>query len=545
MAILEETHQPRFSTSTGGALQPRVFPTVKDKLNFLFGLSEYTPRWRATFVDILSVAFEPKRPDAEEATQGMKKIMRDVSVADVLLEHAEVYDVPHGTVIFQEGSFGEHLFLLLSGQVELCTNIILDIGQEKTVTLEDLGPGDMFGEMSVLSMNAHLCTATALEPTSLLLIPQFIVQEFMAPPTKSDARQRFGPFRAQMSETYIARTVTTLLRRVRVLQDHTAAEIEALIPAIEMQTFGAGEIFYEEGETADNVYIVHQGWVKIVRNDNGTQRILSYIAEGDCFGEFGVLLEQSRMATAVAMYQTEVLVIPAKDFQAAVWPKPEAMRKIAGLKNQQLLDGDMADVTTFRVQRQMEAEVSPNLDVLAIDETLCIRCDNCVNACAAAHDDGISRLIRKGTLFEEVLIPTACRFCQDPVCLLCKSGGIKRDKDGDIYFTDSCIGCSGCAQRCPYGNIIMVEREDLLQQPRLSLAQQLLQKVWSKQSDEPESEFQRQLRLRPQLTRLPVKCDLDKGHAFPACVSSCPTQAIKRFRADELDDIIMRAKTSV
>ena len=123
-------------------------------------------------------------------------------------------------------------------------------------------------------------------------------------------------------------------------------------------------------------------------------------------------------------------------------------------------DADMAQVVPLSAHVfNSSAEVMPNLDVLAIDETICVRCDNCVKACAAAHDDGISRLIRKGTIFQEMLLPTACRFCQDPVCLLCKSGGIKRDKDGDIYFTDSCIGCSGCAQRCPYGNIIMVDTE--------------------------------------------------------------------------------------
>jgi Fe-S-cluster-containing hydrogenase component 2 len=37
---------------------------------------------------------------------------------------------------------------------------------------------------------------------------------------------------------------------------------------------------------------------------------------------------------------------------------------------------------------------------------------------------------------------------------------------------------------------------------------------------------------------VPVKCDLDKGHLFPACVNNCPTQAIRRYRADELDVII-------
>jgi Fe-S-cluster-containing dehydrogenase component len=48
------------------------------------------------------------------------------------------------------------------------------------------------------------------------------------------------------------------------------------------------------------------------------------------------------------------------------------------------------DVTFIGVRLQFQAEVMPSLDVLAIDEALCVRCDSCVTACAAAHDDGIS-----------------------------------------------------------------------------------------------------------------------------------------------------------
>jgi len=174
----------------------------------------------------------------------------------------------------------------------------------------------------------------------------------------------------------------------------------------------------------------------------------------------------------------------------------------------------------------------PNLDVLAIDESICVRCDNCVKACAAAHEDGISRLIRKGTMFEETLLPTACRFCQDPVCLLCKSGGIKRDKDGDIYFTDSCIGCSACAQRCPYGNIIMVDTEEIGRPSRPTLAQYLFNSLFQAHGESPPPE------KRPRLKKIPVKCDLDKNHLFPACVSNCPTGAIKRYHASELDQMV-------
>lgn len=473
------------------------------------------------FAGLFDRLFE-KRP---ETTPDGKKKIRDVLVKDALIEHTEFYEVAPTTYIFQEGSFGEHLFLLLKGQIRTSTQITLDVDRHVVVPLEDLQEGDFFGEMSVLSMNAHLFSAQALTPTLLALVPQFIVQELTA------AQESF---RAIITQAYTRRAVQTLIRRIPLLRLCAEEEIAQLTAKASLRTFAAGAIIFEEEEPADSLYVTHQGFVKLSKRDSGKERILSYVVEGDCFGETGVLTDEPRSANAIAMSKTELLVIPGAEFRALVSTNPSAMDEAHALAHLRRLDIDMAENVTFigaRLERQ--AEVMPNLDVLAIDESICVRCDNCVKACAAAHEDGISRLIRKGTMVEDMLLPTACRFCQDPVCLLCKSGGIKRDKNGDIYFTDSCIGCSGCAQRCPYGNIIMVDTEEIARSSRPTLAQYLLNSLF-----QGRGAFSPAEEKRPRLKKIPVKCDLDKDHLFPACVSNCPTGAIKRYQASELDHLI-------
>ena len=78
----------------------------------------------------------------------------------------------------------------------------------------------------------------------------------------------------------------------------------------------------------------------------------------------------------------------------------------------------------------------------------------------------------------------------------------------------------------------MVDTEELEQTTPPTLAQYLFQNLAQKRGETPPSD------QRPRLKKIPVKCDLDKGHLFPACVNNCPTQAIRRYRADELDDVI-------
>ena len=67
------------------------------------------------------------------------------------------YDVGH--VIFEEGSTGRELFVVLDGQVEIAKGS----GASKTVIVT-LGKGEFFGEMAVIDGSSRSATATAAAP---------------------------------------------------------------------------------------------------------------------------------------------------------------------------------------------------------------------------------------------------------------------------------------------------------------------------------------------------------------------------------------------
>jgi Fe-S-cluster-containing hydrogenase component 2 len=151
-------------------------------------------------------------------------------------------------------------------------------------------------------------------------------------------------------------------------------------------------------------------------------------------------------------------------------------------------------------------------EVLLIDTSICIDCDNCVDACGRRH--GYSRLERSGLQLGSLLFPSACRHCEDPVCLLCSVNGIVREPDGEIRIVpDNCIGCGACAERCPYDNIQMHE---LGEQKEGFVA-----KLFRRKDDEPSAEE----RL---FEKIAVKCDLCAGYDYYACVHACPVGAAMR-----------------
>ena len=102
----------------------------------------------------------------------------------------------------------------------------------------------------------------------------------------------------------------------------------------------------------------------------------------------------------------------------------------------------------FLAQGLMEAQ-----SLLVLDLESCTRCDQCVRACADAHD-GVTRLVREGLRFDKYLVATSCRQCRDPLCMVgCPVGSIRRRNTLEVIIEDWCIGCGLCANNCPYGNI--------------------------------------------------------------------------------------------
>ncbi len=74
-------------------------------------------------------------------------------------------EFPAGHVLFREGDAGREMFVVQSGKVRISKQV-RDV--EKTLVV--LGPGEFFGEMSILNNNPRSATATVDDPAKLLVI---------------------------------------------------------------------------------------------------------------------------------------------------------------------------------------------------------------------------------------------------------------------------------------------------------------------------------------------------------------------------------------
>jgi Fe-S-cluster-containing hydrogenase component 2 len=170
-------------------------------------------------------------------------------------------------------------------------------------------------------------------------------------------------------------------------------------------------------------------------------------------------------------------------------------------------------------------------DILLIDESLCVGCDNCEKACAETHE-GTSRLNREaGPTFASVHVPTSCRHCEHPHCMKdCPPDAIKRAPNGEVFIADNCIGCGNCERNCPYHVIHMAAKPP----KKPSLLSWLLLGVGPGPGEAKVKAGSKTKSKTAATAKKAVKCDLCKGiDGGPACVRSCPTGAAIRISPEE------------
>jgi len=135
---------------------------------------------------------------------------------------------------------------------------------------------------------------------------------------------------------------------------------------------------------------------------------------------------------------------------------------------------------------------------ILVHQEVCSGCRACEVACVAWHEGrfGTATARIRVTKIEPLGIdhPHVCRLCQRAPCLAaCPTGALYKDEatGAILLYAEDCIGCSACADACPFGAAA----------------------------------------LHPE-TGLALICDLCGGD--PACVKRCATGAIRYAEAGTL-----------
>jgi Fe-S-cluster-containing hydrogenase component 2 len=320
----------------------------------------------------------------------------------------------------------------------------------------------------------------------------------------------------------------------------TKQDVAPLVDSAEVIEARAGQVIIEEGADDKDVFIIRRGSMIVEKNIGGRPVFLSYLPAGSYVGEMAAIDGSRRTATVKAAIKAEVIRLPGDGFVKLLDANPalrdKAMKEMAKrreinafIESRKDSFGGAVDMYSETAQFLVDQGLGEATDVLLIDETLCIGCDNCEKACADAHE-GLSRLDREaGRTYAHLHVPTSCRHCEHPHCMAdCPPNAIHRGPDGEVFIDETCIGCGNCQRNCPYDVI----RMDPKPPKKPSFLQWLLfgsgpgpgeaSYAWRKKNDDPDAAKQA------------IKCDMCSGiDGGPACVRACPTGAAIRVSPDK------------
>jgi CRP/FNR family cyclic AMP-dependent transcriptional regulator len=123
-----------------------------------------------------------------------------------------------------------------------------------------------------------------------------------------------------------------------LLERHEQA---ALAERLGTRRFEAGETLFERGDPGAMLYLVRRGLVRIfLENDIGDTIVLAESAAGDLFGEISLLDGGCRTANAIAVEETEVLILGREELFSFLKDYPHAAIGLLEVMGRRLRETD-------------------------------------------------------------------------------------------------------------------------------------------------------------------------------------------------------------
>jgi CRP-like cAMP-binding protein len=109
------------------------------------------------------------------------------------------------------------------------------------------------------------------------------------------------------------------LKQVPLFDQLSTRDLKKILRILHERTYQPGEVVFREGDPGAGMFIVRKGKVNIViKRPDGSEQILSPIAERQFFGEMALLESAPRSASAVASEKCELLGFFQPDLESLI-----------------------------------------------------------------------------------------------------------------------------------------------------------------------------------------------------------------------------------
>jgi len=206
-----------------------------------------------------------------------------------------------GDTVVVEGATGDRVYLILEGRAEAST-----IGPSGAVPSATLGPGELFGQISLLEPGSRReTTVTAVEP--LLLLVLHAADFRRALDAHPEARSAFEKLADDL-------LVTRFLKQASPFSTLDGERLRRLADRLERLDLSTGDTIIRRGEAGEECYVLRSGRVEVLAGGvQGGEHNLATLGPGSLFGEAALLTGEPRNATVRALEPCTLLVLRRTD----------------------------------------------------------------------------------------------------------------------------------------------------------------------------------------------------------------------------------------
>ncbi|XP_044735985.1 cAMP-dependent protein kinase type II regulatory subunit [Chrysoperla carnea] len=238
--------------------------------------------------------------------------------------------VEAGDYIIKQGDDGDNFYVIESGRFDVF--VTTESGETKQIhTYQDNGS---FGELALLYNMPRAATIRASSNGRLWAMDR---QTFRRILLKSAFKKR------KMYESLI-----DSVPMLKSLQSYERMNLaDALIP----RTYTAGQQIIKQGDSADGMYFVEDGQVRItIIRENGQEVEISKIGKGGYFGELALVTHKPRAASAYAEKDLKLAFLDVEAFERLLGPCMQLMKRNINDYEDQLIKifGSKSNISDIR-----------------------------------------------------------------------------------------------------------------------------------------------------------------------------------------------------
>lgn len=222
-----------------------------------------------------------------------------------------------GSPIFRKGQVGKEMFIIEDGAVHIVDDTVTP---PKRIAL--LRQGELFGELSLSTKSTRRssqvqalkrsASAVAARDATLFVVQDGTFNDLLHNHPEIASKLLMNLFYVigeRLRESIRDKLIDEGVAVPKLLKGFKDPEKRRLLKFNKIIALPKNKPLFIEGQEGTEMYFVLSGAIEIVKKTQNRRQRLAVMGEGDIFGELGLITKKGRMASAIALSDSELLAM--------------------------------------------------------------------------------------------------------------------------------------------------------------------------------------------------------------------------------------------